>query len=175
LDVVLQLGDYHLGEVPDMFVTGPEIVIYGDGTVYAELFDGVANGEAQYRRLKGRTSEEQLQKLLRDAKALPPTSPVGVPPTDGSPLLLLVSGTQTWDINDLSAEPFAAYLDEVRSAVRSAAREAWSPSRWIVRPYGVDTCSVVEEPLEQSEYDAPVYPHLLDHYRLGATPCNPAP
>ena len=47
LNPVLQVGDYRLGVVPDMFVFGPELVIYDNGVVYAELFDHVQDGEAR--------------------------------------------------------------------------------------------------------------------------------
>ena len=169
---MVQVGDYHLGVVPDMFVFGPEVVVYGDRSVYAELFDGVKDGAATYRLVRGRMSEGQLQRLLSDADALPPTSPVGLPGTDGFPLLL-VTGARTWDINDLEAEPFATYLDEVRATVRSAATEAWRPPRWIVRPYGAPRCSA-QQPSEQSYYDAPVYPHVLDQYSLESSTANRA-
>ena len=53
-DVVIQLGDYDFNGGPDVFVTGPEVVVYGDGSVYARLQAGVVAGAAQFRLVKGR-------------------------------------------------------------------------------------------------------------------------
>lgn len=37
-DVLIQVGDYHFAW-PDEFLTGPEIVVDGDGSAFAELRD----------------------------------------------------------------------------------------------------------------------------------------
>ena len=51
---MIQLGDYDFNGGPDVFVTGPEVVVYGDGSVYARLQAGVVAGAAQFRLVKGR-------------------------------------------------------------------------------------------------------------------------
>lgn len=171
LNPVLQVGDYRLGVVPDMFVFGPELVIYDNGVVYAELFDHVQDGEARYRRVTGQVDEDQLQWLLGQGAALPSTSPVGGPlPVDAFPLVVTVD-RQTWELNELGVEPFAGFLHDVRSTVDTAATEEWIPTRWVVRPYGAEHCSAVDQPYELSAFDAPVYPHLLDQYPLGEFSC----
>lgn len=171
-DVVVQLGDYHLGVIPDMFVTGPELIIYGDGTTYAEFYDGAdSDGHAQFRLVTGHVDDATLHDLVTTAGALPSVTPVGEAPVDGFPLLLVV-GEHRWYINDLAAEPFASFLAELRATVDSDATEEWHPTRWIDRPYGINTCTVIDQPGDDPLYDAPVYPHLIDEYPLGETPCN---
>ena len=88
-DVVFQFGDYELGAVPDMFVYGPVLVIYGDGHVYAEMDDGIKNGAVRFRLVRGTMDESAIQDLLRQADELPSTTPVGASVTDGLPLLLV--------------------------------------------------------------------------------------
>jgi hypothetical protein len=56
--------------------------------------------------------------------------------------------------------------------VDDAATEQWRPARWIDRPWGVNTCTVIDQPGNDALYDAPVYPHLLDEYPLGETACS---
>jgi hypothetical protein len=85
---------------------------------------------------------------------------------DAGPILLVASGN-TWEINDLSTEPFARYIADLRSVVSAVATKTWKPERWIVRPFGARVCSVVEEPTGEQAYDAPVYPHALAQYPLG--------
>lgn len=170
-DVVVQLGDYHLGVVPDMYVTGPELVVYGDGTTFAELYEGVSDGRAQFRLATGLVPSEALQDLLDTANTLPPATPIGEPAVDAFPLLLVVGGHR-WEINDQNAEPFASFLAELRTAVDAGATNHWQPTRWIERPYGANTCTVIDQPGIDPLYDAPVYPHLLDKYPLGDTACS---
>ncbi len=169
-DVVIQLDGYQFGGVPDEFVVGPELVVYGDGSVYAELPDSVKNGVAQFRLLQGHLDEAMIQRLLSRAEELPSDSPVGVAVTD-NPARPMIVGTHTWEINDRSIEPFATYLNELQSAVAAGASEPWRPARWIDRPYPGFTCSVVEQSEVEPWYNAPVYPHLLDQYPLGQFDC----
>ena len=75
--VLIQLGSYVVGGVPDEFVVGPEIVVYGDGSVYAELYVGVENGEASLRLVTGRLGESQLQDVFEAAASLPAPGVVG--------------------------------------------------------------------------------------------------
>ncbi len=169
-DVVIQLDGYRFGGVPDEFVVGPELIVYGDGSVYAEFPDGVKDGVAQYRLVQGHLGEAVLQRLLSGAEGLPSDSPVGVGVID-NPARPMIVGTHTWEINDRSIEPFATYLNELLSAVVAGASEPWRPSRWIDRPYPGSTCSVVEKSAVETWYNAPVYPHLLDQYPLGQFDC----
>lgn len=170
--VLVQLGDYHLGAVPDMYVTGPELVIYGDGTTFAELYAGASEGRAQFRLATGNVPSAALQDLLATANTLPSATPIGEAAVDAFPLVLIV-GEHRWEINDLDVQPFASFLADLRATVDAAATEPWQPSRWIDRPYESDTCTVIDRPGDDSLYDAPVYPHLLDEYPLGATACRP--
>lgn len=169
-DVVVQFGDYQLGAVPDMFVYGPELVIYGDGHVYAEMDDGIKNGAVQFRAARGTMDESAIQDLLHQADELPSTTPVGTAVTDGLPLLL-VAGSHRWEINDVSVEPFASYLGRLRAGVDAAADQVWTPSRWIVRPFGASECTVTDQPSAEAGYDAPVYPHLIAQYPIGDFAC----
>ena len=172
-DVVLQIGDYNLGAQPDMFVTGPEIVLYGDGSLYAELFDGTQGDQPQWSRMQAQLSESQVQTLLRMGEKLPidattqPTGPDSLP-------TLIVSATHSWEVNDPEAEPFATYLADLRNTVRSMATEEWSPGRWIVRVFPSPTCTVANIPASQSYFDAPVYPGLLSRFPLGVIDCYSA-
>ena len=166
MEVVLQIGDYHIGGNPDEFVSGPEGVVYGDGTVDAVLFDSVVDGVVKAHLATGHMSEDQIKQLLGAANKLPTTSAVGLEPADQPPLLL-VSDTLRWEINDHAAEPFATYLASVRASVRDVAKQEWIPPRWIVRPFEGLHCSVVAQNQVLGLYNAPVYPHVLDRYPIG--------
>ncbi len=166
MDAVLQIGDYHIGGNPDEFVTGPEVVVYGDGTAYAELLDGVTHGVVTAHLVTGHMSEDQIQQLLGAADKLPSTSPIGVAAVDQDPLLL-VSGAHRWEVNDRAVEPFATYVASVRASVRQLAHQEWIPTRWIVRPFEGLHCAVVAQNQTPGLYNAPVYPHMLDHYPVG--------
>jgi hypothetical protein len=146
------------------------VVIYGDRTVYANLSRGVVNGTATFNLVTGALTEATLQDLLRRATGLPRTTPVGTAVIDGAPLVLDV-GAQEWEINDLTTEPFASYVDHLRSAVGAGATNPWKPSRWIVRPFGARVCSVVTERSGIEGYSAPVYPNVLSKYALGDFTC----
>jgi len=159
-EVLIQVGDYSIGAIPDEFVVGPELIVYGDGTVYTSSSEGTRTG---------RLTEAQLQRLLGDGEAMPVDAPVGTPTADAVPLLV-VSGTHFWEIGDLSVQPLRGYVDGIRATVAAATTEPWTPSRWIVRPFGGPCAVVAVEPAEPDYYDAPVYPHLLDQYPLGDCP-----
>ena len=169
-DVVVQLGDYDFNGGPDVFVTGPELVVYGDGSVYARLHDGVNAGVAKYRLVTGRLEEPAMQDLLRRGAALPQASPVGTAAIDAGPLVLVVDGHH-WDINDLSVTSFAGYVEHLRAAIGAAATVTWIPTRWITRPLGATACSVVDHPSGDDAYEAPVYPHVEAKYPLGTFTC----
>ena len=173
-DVVLQVGDYHLGEHPDWLVTGPEIVVYGDGRLYAELFDGFRLGTATWSRVQAKLSPSQMQALLLPGEDLPVDPPMDPLAVDLFPILI-VSASHRWEVNDPEAEPFVTYLTSIRSIVRSFATEAWVPERWVVRVFPSPTCTVTNAPSTDSLYDAPVYPGMLDRFPLGTVECYPAP
>ncbi len=159
-EVLIQVGDYSIGAIPDEFVVGPELIVYGDGTAYLSSPTGTRTGHL---------NESQLQELLRAGEAVPPDAPVGDAAVDAVPLLV-VSGTHFWEINDLGVQPLMGYVDDVRSTVAAAAKEPWTPSRWILRPFGGPCTLVGVEPAGPDYFDAPVYPHLLDQYPLGECP-----
>jgi hypothetical protein len=71
-DVLIQIGDYHLGDNPDGFVTGPTVVIYRDGVTFADFID-VADGRATPTMLTADLDEAALSQLLKAGSALPPT------------------------------------------------------------------------------------------------------
>lgn len=169
-DVVIQLNDYLFGGVPDEFLVGPELIVYGDGSVYAELPDGVKNQSATLRLVTGHLDETEVQRFLLRADSLPTDAPVGQAVADAIARPLII-GTHQWEINDESIEPFGTYLRDLQSAVEKVATTEWSPARWIDRPYPSSTCSVVERSTTEPWYNAPVYPHLLDHYPLGQFTC----
>jgi hypothetical protein len=169
-DVIFQIGDYHVGWGPSMSVTGPEIVVYGDGAVFANLSDGAINQQPTYSLIEARMSEQQMQDLLAAGNALPVSSTQNSLPVDTFPTVL-VAGSHRWEINDPTVEPYAAYLTELRAITRSLATSLWQPSRWIVRPSGAAHCNVVAEESGDQSYEAPVYPHLLDTYPIGEFDC----
>ena len=173
-DVVLQVGDYHLGWGPDVSVSGPEIVVYGDGGLFAELFDGVKDNHAVWSRVQAHLSEDQLQTLLRPGEQLPADPPQNTIAVDTFPILL-VSAAHRWEINDPQAPPFGSYLTNLRNTVRSYVTQVWTPQRWVVREYPSPTCTVTDAPSSESTYDAPVYPGLIDQFPLGTVECYPAP
>ncbi len=115
-------------------------------------------------------NEPVIQDLLRRGAALPAAGPVGTAAIDALPLVLVVAGHR-WDINDLSIKPFSAYVEYLRAAIRADATVAWNPTRWITRPFGATTCSVVEQPSGDEAYEAPVYPHVRASYPLGTFTC----
>jgi hypothetical protein len=171
---VLQVGEYQLGWGPDVTVIGPEIILYGDGSLYAELFDGVRAGQASWSLLQAKLSSEQVQALLLPGEGLPVDPPMPPLAADGLPLQI-VSAAHRWDVNDPEAEPFVGYLTKVRNMVRSYATEKWVPERWLVRVYPSPTCTVANAPSSEPSYSAPVYPRLLDRFPLGTVDCYPAP
>jgi hypothetical protein len=173
-DVVLQVGSYHLGWGPDMSVSGPQIVLYGDGSLYAELFDGVQNGEPHWSRLQAKLSEDQIQTLLRPGEDLPIDPPMNTIAVDSFPIVI-VSGSHRWDVNDPEDAPFASYLADLTGSVRAMATEPWVPDRWIVRPFQDPTCTVTNAPSNDTYYDAPVYPGARDQFPLGTIDCYSAP
>ncbi len=169
-EVVIQLDDYLFGGVPDEFTVGPELIVYGDGSVYAELPAGVKNQSPTFRLVTGHMDETDVQRFLLRAESLPTASPVGqgVPDAIARPLII---GTHRWEINDESMEPFGTYLRDLRSAVEKVATAEWHPARWIDRPYPSSTCSVVEQSATEPWYNAPVYPHVVDRYPIGQFTC----
>jgi hypothetical protein len=169
-DVLIQIGDYHLGDNPDSYVFGPELVIYGDGRVFAELSEGVNNGAAQFKLVEGLLSEDQLQHLLHAASLLPLSPTQGQLPVDAYPTLFVVIGT-SWEVVDSAAEPFELFLDELHKVIRSKATSAWVPTRWIVRTPDTGDCTSTVVPATKDYFDAPVYPHLIDRYPLGTFDC----
>ena len=171
-EVAVSIGDYRLGFGPGMAVTGPELIVYGNGRVYTEYFEGVTNGRPTFHFAKGQLSDEQIQVLLRAGDTLPAEAPDVQLPVDTFGTVL-VTGTHSWTINDETIEPFAGYFEELRSVVRSSATTAWVPERWIVRRFPATECTVAVRPLDEPNYDAPVFPHVLDQYPLGGTPCYP--
>lgn len=173
-DVLLQVGDYHLGSGPDEFVSGPEIVLYGDGRLYAELLDGVRDGEPQSSLRQAQLTEEQMQVLLRPGETLPKNPTMNTLPADAFPTFI-VSASHQWQANDPQQEPFGSYLTNLRDEVRSMATAAWVPSRWIVRPYPSEVCTVTNAPAEHAYYDAPVFPGELGRYPPGQVDCYGAP
>lgn len=160
-EVLIQLGSYEIGGVPDEFVVGPEIVVYGDGTVYSELY----LGGVSFRLVTGQLSETQLQDVFEAAASLPAPPMVGYLPVDFVPVVLRV-GSQEWAI-DPAAEPFRTFVDEVRSLVDEEVTQPWEPERWIVQPFG-EACEVVAVNPDAGPYDAPVYPDALADFPLGA-------
>jgi len=158
-EVLIQVGDYTIGAIPDEFVVGPELIVYGDGSVYSSS-SGTRTGHV---------TESQLQALLRAGEAMPADAPVGDPAVDAVPLLV-VSGTHFWEINDLRVQPLMGYVGDIRSTAAVAATAAWAPARWIVRPFGGPCTVVAEKPDLPGYYMAPVFPHLLDQYPLGECP-----
>ena len=173
-DVVLQVGNYQLGGDPGRAVTGPEIVLYGDGSLYAELFDGVHDGQATWSRVHGKLSETQVQSLLAPGEGLAADPPMNTLDADGWPTQI-VSAAHRWLVNDFGEEPFVGYLTKVRTMVRSYATEEWVPERWVVRVADSPTCTVTNAPSSESSYDAPVYPGVLDYFQLGTVDCDPIP
>lgn len=159
--VLIQLGSYEIGGVPDEFVVGPRVVVYGDGAVFAEMYDGVVS----FRLVTGRLDESQLVEVFEAAEELPAEGVVGQLPSDGVPLLLVI-GDRRWDIGDPAIEPFGAFVAKLTSMVDAAATDEWRPARWIMQPYEAP-CVVVPDDPEAGPYDAPVYPHLMDTYLLG--------
>ena len=159
-EVLIQVGDYMLGQNIDGFVWAPQLIVYGDGSVYAETANGLMTGSL---------TESQVQRLLRDGAAVPSDAPVGTVAVDASPLLV-ISGTHFWEIGDLRVQPLMGYVEEIHSVVSAAATQRWTPTRWILRPYDGPCTVVADEPDSPDYYDAPVYPHLLDEYPLGECP-----
>ncbi|MEQ1702182.1 MAG: hypothetical protein ABMA25_18880 [Ilumatobacteraceae bacterium] len=156
--VLIQLGSYEVGGVPDEFVLGPVIVVYGDGSVHAELYVGVENGEASLRLVTGQLSESHLRDVFDAAASLPAPGVVGEQATDGAPMLLRV-GSQEWAINDVSVQPYRQFMDDLIALVDEEVTQPWVPEQWIVKPFG-EPCKVVAENPQAGPYDAPVYPHL---------------
>ncbi|MDP2292534.1 MAG: hypothetical protein Q8M22_15190 [Actinomycetota bacterium] len=163
--VLMQLGSYEIGGVPDEFVVGPQIVVYGDGSVFAELDDGAVDGGVSTRLVTGHLDESQLIEVFEAAEALPAEDVVGQLLLDGVPLVLVV-GRRQWEVGDRGIEPYREFIDELTDLVDAAAIDVWTPARWILQPYGAP-CAVVPDNPDAGPYDAPVYPHVLDEYPPG--------
>lgn len=175
---MIQLGAYEFRTIPEWHIVAPELVIYRDGSVYTETVDDTSApaNNATHRLRYGRMTEAQTERLIRDAEALPVTRPnPGVSANDVYPLRL-TSGPQTWDIEQPPThQPFISYLEQLRSAVRTAATEEWRPSRWVQLVDGDNACVVTEQPGIEPWNNIPVYPHLLEDYPLGERDCDGHP
>ena len=169
--VLVQIGNYEFGNNLDQFVFGPRLVIYGDGSAFAEVDgDGVRNGATVFRPIESRVSEAEIQSLLLAASQLPDVATAGVAPEDGLPLLLAVNG-QSWEILDFDVEPFNGYVDSVTAVVTASEVGMWTPPAWIQRIPPAPDCESVVEPEGAPYYSAPVYPHLVNTYPLGRFEC----
>jgi hypothetical protein len=173
LDVVIQLGDYNLGQNLDQFVWSPTAVIYGDGSFYAQVYDGPTNGTATLRLIRGTMTEAQLQQLLRQASSLPETAPAPDTPLapDSVPTYLKVGGRQ-WRLDYPVDKQFAEFDDVVVALIEAAPPATWSPTRWVHLQRPEYNCVVEDGPSEDSLGDAPLYPHLADQNRLGKFDCD---
>lgn len=169
--VLVQIGDYEFGNNLDQFVFGPRLVIYGDGSAFAEVDgDGVRNGAPVLRPIESRVSDAEIQSLLLAASKLPDVASAGEAPVDGLPLLLAVNG-QAWDILDFEVEPFNSYVDSVTAVVIESEVGSWNPPAWVQRIPPAADCVSVDEPEGAPYYSAPVYPHLANTYPLGRFAC----
>ena len=159
-----------------MFVTGPQIVIYRDGTVFAQIQeDRVADGRVPYHMAMGRLSKSQLSILATDASALPSRTSVSGP-VDALADQLTFGGqtweVPTWETEDPTLEPLLSFVGALRETVHSVAITECVPERWIVRPYGEPSCTVAARPMQPLDYyEAAVYPHLLDRFPIGPFDC----
>lgn len=182
-DVVVQVGDYLPIGYPDEFVLGPQVVIYGDGSAFVDVFEPTDGGLVALRQYEAQLNEDQIQQILRDASDLPATSVVsrGSAPVDGVVSRLRVNG-QVWTIHrydvlsgivpDLEdydegarasvAEgvPFAEFVAAVRDVIREGETGPWNPILWVEREFSDELCSVVSSSDPLSGYSAPIFPHL---------------
>lgn len=108
-DVWLQFGDYVLGAVPDMFVTGPEIVVYSDGVVFAQVRGSVIDRRIPYDMATGRLTQDEMRQLATATKALPVPQPLSDTPVDAF-ALPLTSGGRTWQVPDTATHRAARLL-----------------------------------------------------------------
>ena len=176
-DVWLQFGDYVLGAVPEMFVTGPEIVVYSDGVVFAQIRGTVIDGRLPYDMGTGRLTPDEMRQLVTATKALPVPQPLSDTPVDDFALPLTFGGrtwqVPTWDTNEPAVQPVLSFIESLRETVRSAATTQWVPKLWIVRRYEATKCTVTQRPIEPLDYyETAIYPHLTERYSLGDFDCQ---
>ena len=78
----------------------------------------------------------------------------------------------TWQDDAFNRTELAAYVEELRRTIRSAAVAPWTPERWIVSDPIEPSCTVVSTPHEPLDhYEAPVYPHAANDFPLGSFEC----
>lgn len=157
-DVLIQVGDYHFSW-PDEFLTGPEVVVYGDGSAFAELRDPSPADASARRAVSGELGTATIQSLLRSAAAVPTDASVGLLAEDGVPTLLVV-GDQRWEITDDADEVLIDLLSLVRNAIDDIPSSDWAPEQWTVRSPGTD-CAMSDHPISPSFHSAPIYPHVV--------------
>lgn len=167
--VVLVLGSYNIGENIDEFVSGPDLTIYGDGSVYRDT--ARLDGGAPTRFQRGEISERRLTDIVAASRELPAVPEVVGCGDDEGPTLLVIE-TRTWSDCGLSDAPdFRTFLKSVHDEMNSLDMTTWVPSAIVEhQPLG-GPCAVVESsglPLYQT---APVYPHAADRFPLGTFEC----
>jgi len=170
--VILQVGEYVLGRtIPDHYVEGPTVVVYGDLRVFGLVSDGSTTSWAS-----GHVSLADVVALLRRAAMLPDTAPDGSAreAVDDFGTMLMVGGRRwrTYPPGLVAADPFVALLEEVDTVARRALTDPWTPAAWIEQPERNGPCVVVEQPDVEPWLAAPVYPHLTDRYPTGPASCD---
>lgn len=157
-EVLIQLGEYVIGSVPDGYVIGPELVVYGDRS-----FFGSVDGQLQ----TGQLTEPQVEEIFATAATLPEPGTYGEnAATDVLPTHLQL-GQNSWNaIGD--SDVLSPVIAQLRLDVQQSAERQWDPERWIVWPFD-EACEVVAAVPIQGPYVAPVFPHVLAQYLLG--PC----
>jgi len=170
--VILQVGEYVLGRtIPDHYVEGPTVVVYGDLRVFGLVSDGSTTSWAS-----GHVSLADVVALLRRAAMLPDTAPDGSAreAVDDFGTMLIAGGRRwrTYPPGLVAADPFVALLEEVDTVARRALTDPWTPAAWIEQPERNGPCVVVEQPDVEPWLAAPIYPHLTDRYPIGPASCD---
>lgn len=168
-DVVLVLGSYNIGENIDEFVSGPDLTIYGDGSVYR---DTARLGEGATTRFqRGEISERRLTEIVAASRDLPAVAEAVDCGDDEEPTLLAIENRSWSECGLADAPEFGTFLESVHDEMNALDMATWVPSAIVEhQPLG-GSCAVVEVsglPLYQT---APVYSHAADRFPLGTFEC----
>ncbi len=168
-DVVLQLGSYDVGENIDQFVSGPDLVIYGDGAVYRDTIRLAPDAPNRFQR--GVLAERRVLDIVAAARELPDVVDGDDCAVDEFEAELRIEG-RTWSACGLlDAADFGAFLDAVRLDVHSTDLTPWEPSALVQLDPVTTTCAVVASSTLPASQTAAVYPHATDEYPPGEFPC----
>ncbi len=171
VEVLFQFGTYNIGDNIDRFVTGPAMVIYGDGTTYSQFPRGNGDDPSSFLRI-GQLDDDKLRDLVGAARDLPDDVSGRLCAEDEFQNVLVVE-SRTWSAcGMLDADHLGPFIDAVRAEFERTDSGPWTPASWIQLDPVSGECSVVESPTVPSYQATPVYPGATNDHPLGPIECG---